>query len=320
MAISGHLTLAADIGGTHSRLALAQDHPQGVLYQASYRNADFREFTEILRQFLQQAAISAPITQVCLALPAPVLDVPRIELTNIPWVVDRAEIAQMLPQANLQIINDFQAAALGTLDLADNQLLTLHQQNQAETGCRAVIGAGTGLGTAMLYWAEDHYHAHATEAGHISFAPQDEDQAQLESFLRAKYGHVSYERILSGPGLADAYLAFGGRDALDAAQINAAASQQDETSLRVMRNYARVYGSYTGNMALIFKPTGGIFLVGGVTLKTAHWLQSELFMQAFLHKGRMAKLAAATCIRLVLAPEPGLGGALYFAFHQGKTK
>ena len=171
-------------------------------------------------------------------------------------------------------------------------------------------------GVAYMHHLQTSFRAFATEGGHIDFAPKDEIQEELLDYLEKKYDRVSYERILSGPGLVDLY-GFCTEEAqhdVTAGWVNLQAMQGgDLGAVTAMRLYATIFGSFVGNIALMFRPSGGIYMVGGVTVKTAYWLQSEFFHEAYLDKGRMSSLAMQTPVYLVMDEHTGLKGIIEFA-------
>jgi glucokinase len=178
------------------------------------------------------------------------------------------------------------------------------------------VGAGTGLGVA---WAQDDRgvaHAYDTEGGHIDFAPVDDTQIRLLQFLQNRHGHVSYERILSGDGLVSLYEFCAGergnevqRDEITAEWVNAQ-SQDNAAADNAMTLFVEVYGSYIGNIAMLFKPYGGIFITGGIAAKMVERMQSEEFINAFLNKGRMRTLVEQIAVYLVTDERIGVLGAM----------
>lgn len=310
--------IAADIGGTNSRLAwIAHDrNKQGaVRHQNSFVNEHFADFETLLAAFIEECAGLTTIEMLCLALPAPV-NGDTIKLTNLHWVMQRQHLGTRFNIAQVIFINDFQAAALGTTVVTPADLITLNNAPADVHGPRAVIGAGTGLGVAYMHYLQTSFRAFATEGGHIDFAPKDEVQEELLDYLEKKYDRVSYERILSGPGLVDVY-GFCTEDQkrdVTASWVNQQAMQGGNLdAVTAMRLYATIFGSFVGNIALMFRPSGGIYMVGGVTVKTVYWLQSEFFHEAFLDKGRMSSLAMQTPVYLVMDEHTGLKGIIEFA-------
>lgn len=315
-------SIVADIGGTNSRLAWIE-HPSAdkvvIRHQQSFVNAQFPDFETLLAAFIASYGEFPAISLLCLALPAPVKG-ESVKLTNLDWTLQRQHLGIKFDIKKVIFMNDFQAAALGTAVVDTSKLITLNEAPVEHLGPRAVIGAGTGLGVAYMHWLQDGFRSFATEGGHVDFAPTDDIQEELYDYLEKEYDRVSYERILSGPGLIDLYNFCKESNGLDisAGWVNQQAMLGDNlAAVTAMRLYATIYGSFVGNIVLMFRPTGGIYLVGGVTAKTAYWLQSEFFLDAFLNKGRMSSLAQQTPLYLVTDEETGLKGVIEFALNQG---
>ena len=306
--------VAADIGGSKSWLATIDAASGSLLNESQLLNRDYASFYDLLADFMESGRQA--VDGLYLALPAPI-NAGEIKLTNLHWTVSIAELESRLGITQITFINDFQAAALGTTTIPGDQLLALNDQAADPTGTRAVTGAGTGLGVAYMHWQHGHYRPFATEAGHMTFAPLDEEQLGLRDYLAGKYGHVSYERVLSGPGIEDLYHYTSGKDSATqspgAQWINEQARNGNQAARRSMALFARVFGAFAGNIALTFKPRGGIYITGGVSAKTGHWLQSDDFREAYAHKGRMSGLAMSTPVYLVNNERVGLQGAIRFA-------
>lgn len=302
--------MAADIGGTHSRLVWLDDHR---MTSRHYRNVDFSDFYQVIDRFRQEAGWNAArMNRMVLALPAPV-DTDPVKLTNIDWEVDRQILKQRFPSSNCFLINDFQAAAVGAIHVED-QILLNPGAEIANTGPAVVTGAGTGLG---LSWFADIATAtlpQATEGGHMDFAPFDQQQRDLHAWLQKRYGHVSYERLLSGSGLGaiHAFMQQQDRPQIEAQAIHAAALQNDTAALGAIDLFVRIFGAYVGNLALAFNPKAGIYLCGGVVGHLAQWF-GEGFREAYLEKGRMRHAVARIPVYLLTQPDVGLQGAIKIA-------
>ncbi|RTZ73100.1 MAG: glucokinase [Gammaproteobacteria bacterium] len=314
------MILAADIGGTKSHLALA-DNSGEVIADKRYPSRAFSDLESVLDSFLQDFSISREkVDRLVLALAAP-LTGECIDHTNLPWQVCRKALQSRFPQAELHLVNDFQAAALGALAAGEEQLLALHDTPREAGGRKLALGAGTGMGVAYLHREGDHYYPWPTEAGHIAFAPADEQQWRLCRHLQARYGRTSWERILSGPGLADLYHFLDPRKPPrePPAIIDAANEEKDDTAREALTLFARLYGSYCGDMALAWQPSGGIYLLGGVTTHITSWLQQPAFLEAYGAKGRMSALVNRFPIHIVMEPRAGLLGAIQYALQTQVT-
>lgn len=313
--------IAADIGGTKSWLA-TMDAVSGELLQESHLlNRNFANFYDLLGEFIDSG--KQPVQRLYLALPAPV-DTEHVKLTNLHWSISTAELKSRLHIEQATLINDFQAAALGTTTINKEQLLVLNDQPADPSGVRVVTGAGTGLGVAYMHLQHAQYRPFATEAGHMTFAPVDAEQHKLRDDLAIKYGHVSYERILSGPGIEDLYRHFSApvpaSETRSAKWINEQAANGNQTAQRSMKLFARVFGAFAGNLAVTFKPQGGLYITGGVSAKTASWLQGDDFLEAFAYKGRMSPLTMGIPVYLVNNERVGLQGAIQFAMMDMKKE
>jgi glucokinase len=243
-----------------------------------------------------------------LALPGPV-DQQPIKLTNIDWQVDRTELLARFQTNSLTIINDFQAAAIGALQTPVGQLAALNDA-PGDDGPVVVAGAGTGLGMAWRTRRRADEMPRATEGGHLDFAPNDAQQLALYLALAERFGHVSYERILSGAGLLDCYRFVAG-DAARAeapAGISELAKQGDEAATQSVHLFVSIFGHYAGNLALAFNPTGGIYLCGGLTAHLAPWFDPALFRAAYFARGRMRPVVQKIPVYLVARHDAGLAG------------
>ncbi len=303
------LSLAADIGGTYSRLAWIVDGVDGGETQV-FENARFDSLETVIDQGLaDHGRRGMPIERMVLAVPGPVHTDPVL-LTNIQWQLRREALRARFQVAELVIVNDFQAAALGAINQPYERLKVLNP-GTADDGPVVVAGAGTGLGMAWLPQRDHPGLPRATEGGHLDFAPNDAGQLALLQMLTARYGHVSYERIVSGDGLLDGYrfVAGSGARASDPAGIAGLAAQGDRHAVQAVQLFVAVFAAYAGNLALAFNPTGGIYLCGGLSAHLADWFEPTVFMAAFAAKGRMADVVRRIPVFLVIRHDTGLAGA-----------
>ncbi|MGB8064740.1 MAG: glucokinase [Candidatus Sulfotelmatobacter sp.] len=317
------MILAGDIGGTHARLAYFQ--PQnGHLQLVSERvfpSREHKEFGEIVTRFVDDSGTHPEAA--CFGIAGPVRN-GRVETSNLPWIIEQSRLAKQIHLPATLLINDLEASAWGIGALTSADLVALNQVSGAPVGNQAVIAPGTGLGEAGLFWDGVRHHVFACEGGHTDFAPQDELQIELLRFLKARFGHVSYERILSGPGLVNGYeflrdeqkgkespeLAAAMKQGDAAAAISRAAmAGTDPLAERALDLWIRVYGAEAANLALKAMSTGGLFLAGGISPKILAKLQGPLFMQAFLDKGRMRPLVESMPVHVVTNDKAGLMGA-----------
>lgn len=319
------MLLAADIGGTKTDLAIFDDERGTLrpLRRQRYRNSDFSGLTSILDDFLM-AGNQRP-QAACLAL-AGVVAGPRVQLTNLPWVVDGPEIASRFGFARISLINDLTAlaAAIPYLEVAD---LTIVQEGQECPGeMRAIIAPGTGLGEGMLLEGHGTFFARGSEGGHCDFAPANEEQLALLAFVGREVWPVSYETLIAGPGLARLYrflreyYEIGGDETVALAMAGAAdpipallaAALRDEPCplcRKVVNLFLAILGGEAGNLALKLYARGGIYLGGGIVPRLVGRVPFSGFLEAFRAKGAMGGLMATIPVRLITRDDAALLGA-----------
>jgi len=307
------LTLCGDIGGTKSLLGLA-DNGRLVL-DRRYANADFQDFAGVLAAFLADAQTeSALIDRGCLALAGPIADDGRsARLTNLPWTINADALSRRHGLPALRLVNDFAAAAMGAVLAPATQRVTLqHGEALAAAPC-LVVGAGTGLGMAVVLPQHGSWRILAGEGGHVAFAPADEQQIELWKFLRARHGRVTWERVVSGPGLAAIHECFAGIE-LPPEEIAALALARPKgAERRSLDLFLAAYGAFAGDMALACLARGGVFLAGGIAAKLLPLLAQSGFRAAFNAKAEHAAIAARMPIHVATDPRLGLLGALHLA-------
>ncbi|WP_045223662.1 glucokinase [Methyloterricola oryzae] len=324
------MILAGDIGGTKTVLTLAQRQADGSLHclrEETFASGEYPSFDAILDLFL---AHQPGLSSACFGVAGPVVQ-QRCVTTNLPWVLDAEELKAKLGTPQVRLLNDLEAMALGMLHLDDEDFVDLNPDAEPHPGNIAVIAAGTGLGEAILYWDGEKHRAMATEGGHSDFAPQTEQQLRLLGFLRGLYPeHVSWERLLSGPGFSHLYdfLVESGYappcPAVPAASQpssgldrNALISRlgvgdEDPVCREAVRLFTELYGAEAGNLALKCFATGGVFIGGGIGPKIRPLLESGEFLRAFTAKGRFAPVMAKMPVKLALNPRAPLLGALHY--------
>jgi len=314
--------LAGDIGGTSSRLALFEADG-GRLRRAAedtLPSQNYPDIAPIIKTFLGRPGRVARIA--CLGVPGPVRD-GRCRTTNLPWLVDAAVLSRDLGFPVL-LLNDLEAAAHGLDELAPQDCAVLNEGASAAVGNRAIIAAGTGLGEAGLFWDGAAHRPFGTEGGHATFAPATPEQAELLRFLARDSGHVSWERVLSGPGLVNIYdflrdAGHGGetgpvaerlqRDDPPAVITGAALNGESPLCVRAVELFAALYGAEAGNLALKIMATGGVWLGGGIAPRILPFLKAPAFLEAFVSKGRMRPLLEAMPVRVILRNDVALLGA-----------
>ncbi len=299
--------LAADIGATHSRLAWLDGKD---LRLGHYRNAEFSDLYQVIERFLREQGLTGVgMERMVLALPGPA-DPERVRLTNIDWQVERAALQARFDVARVRLLNDFQAAAVGALHAARPRILQRGRAQDANR-CAVVTGVGTGLGLAWCADAGARALPQATEGGHADFAPAGRDEYALHAALAERHGHVSWERVLSGPGLGALYAHFHGEDP-GPAEVQRRAEAGEAAARGVLRRFVHLLGRFAGNLALQFNPGAGLYLCGGVVAHLADWI-AQGFAGGFADKGRMRALLEAVPVYLVEDPDIGLQGAIRIA-------
>jgi glucokinase len=327
------MILAGDIGGTNSRLALfAQESDRlRLTLETTYFSQRHDGLGEILQLFL--AETGARVQTACCGIAGPVVH-GRVIASNLPWTADAAEISRETGIPSVFLINDLLAHASGIDDLEAGDLVSLKSAPSAE-GNAALIAAGTGLGEGGLYWDGKQRHAFAAEGGHADFAPRNELEVKLHVYLMGKFGHVSCERVLSGPGLKNIYnfLRDSGLDsepdwlkdelraAPDPVAVISRHGLESKSAIceRALDIFTAIYGAEAGNLALRMLATGGVFLTGGIAAKILPKLQSPIFGTAFVDKGRMKPLLESIPVKVIMNDRVGLiGAARYVTRSLGK--
>ncbi len=315
--------LAADVGGTHARFATFRqtgDRPEKVR-QKDWSSEELDGLGDVLRAYLEEE--DPRPERACLALAGPVED-GRVRFPNLGWEVEQDELAEVTGIPSLRLINDFDAVGHGVPLLRGEELATLQEGETLADAPVTVVGAGTGLGVAYLDRATDPPTVHSSEGGHMDFAPRNEAEQGLARFLVRERGRASWERVLSGRGLADVYrylVASGDaperpdvreemRDADPAEVISRhGLAGDDALSVRALEMFVSAYGSFAGNMALAFGARGGVFVAGGIAPRILDAIRGGPFMDAFLDRGRMREYVEGISVTVVLNGDVGLLGA-----------
>jgi glucokinase len=300
------MRLAGDIGGTKVLLALV-DAAGRIVQQRRLASAEFASFDELLGAYLK--SVGVPIDGGCLAVAGPVADDGRTaKITNLPWTIDAAKLERQFGLGRLSLINDFAGVALGVTALTPDQLVTLQAGEPRADGVKLVIGAGTGLGMALLVPEGHGWRVLPGEGGHVGFAPQDDTQARVWKALLGEYGRVTAERLISGPGLAAIHRVLTGENA-DPAEISERALIGNDAARLTAEVFLAAYGAFAGDMALTVLARGGVYLAGGIAAKILPLMQAGTFIAAFNAKAEHAGLARRMPVRVATDPEIGLHGA-----------
>jgi glucokinase len=285
---------------------------------------DFPSLSAASRQFMSSHDVRA--TSACFGIAGPVAR-GRVRTPNLPWVVDADEVARNLGLKSVWLINDLEANAYGLNALDEEDFAVLNAGCPDAGGNAAVISAGTGLGEAGLYWDGQRHRPFACEGGHADFAPRTEREADLLRYLLRRFERVSYERVLSGPGLHNVYMYVRDsrkagepawltermREGAPAAITRAALDGTCELCVEALDLFTSMYGAEAGNLALKLMATGGIYIGGGIAPKIVEKLRSGTFMKAFVAKGRMRPLMLSIPVRVVLNDRAALIGAARYA-------
>jgi glucokinase len=323
------MILAGDIGGTKTNLALFEQGAGGELSKKEERkfaSNDYAGLETVIREFMNGREL--PIEAGAFGVAGPVIDgVSRI--TQLPWIISSASLRDCLGTSNVWVINDLEATAYGVPSLKEEQLVTLHEGRGERGGNIAIIAAGTGLGEAALIWDGARYHAMASEGGHVDFAPRNELEIELLRYLLTKKHRISYERILSGPGLVNVYNFFKERGLAeepewlrvemessdDAARTisQAALAGRAEICVKALNLFVCIYGAQAGNLALTVKATGGVFVGGGIAPKIIEKLRDGHFVEAYRDKGRLSHLVEGAHVAVIMEPKTALMGAASYA-------
>jgi glucokinase len=318
------MILSGEIGATRTRLAAFETEGNSLrrVVEKLYMSQDHSGLSEIITDFIRTEGI--PVQSACFGVAGPVKR-GRSKISNLPWTIDARELAKQLKLNAVGLINDLEAYAYGIDALDSKDFVTLNEGSEDEEGNRAVISARTGLGMAGLYWDGFRHHPFACEGEHADFAPRNSLGMELLGYLQKKYGRVSCERILSGPGIKNIYDFLRDANKLDEPQwlreqmavapdppalisqlaLEGRAAICDQT----LSLFVSIYGAETGNCALNFLSTGGIFLGGSIAAKIVPKMKDPIFMQSFLDKGRMEPLLKEMPVKIVLNDDSGLIGA-----------
>jgi len=321
------MILAGDVGGTKAALAFFDERGGGLtlIREATLPSHEFPSLEAVVARLLGTGPAER-IDAACFGVPGPVVD-GRSVTTNLPWEVQEGNLARAIGLSRVKLVNDLEAAGYGMLTLPASEMATL-QAGNPRPGHRVLIAAGTGLGEAILVWDGRRHTVMASEGGHADFAPRNEQEMELLRFLARQWSHVSYERVLSGPGLHNIYrflVESGSKRApawleakLSAGDPSAVISEValaggDPVCVEALDLFASIYGAEAGNLALKALAVGGVYVGGGIAPKIRPKLEAGRFVAAFRDKGRFASLMAGIPVALALDPRAPLWGAARIA-------
>jgi glucokinase len=320
------LILAGDIGGTKARLALFRTNERRCLpvRDELFSSRDYAGLEDVLQKFIPEK--SGTIRCACFGVAGPVVG-GRVRTTNLPWNVEAGRLRRKFRIPTVLLMNDLEAMAYGTRGLRARDLRTLNPGRPGPSGNRAVIAAGTGLGEAILYWDGADYKASASEGGHTDFGPRNPIEVELLEYLSKQFNHVSYERVVSGPGLFRIYQFLRDRrSSREPSWLTERLKREDPATVitetgsngshplcvRALDLFVSLYGAEAGNLALKSMAAGGVYLGGGIAPKIINKLLDGSFMKAFTAKGRYAAMLGRIPVRVILNEKTGLLGAAQY--------
>lgn len=328
------LILAGDIGGTKTHLALfaARGEKLFVESQRVFPSKRYSGLAPVVEEFLAGGRCAA--VAACFGIAGAVVD-GKVTTPNLPWMVDIEDLRRLLKIEAITLLNDLEAAAYGIFTLESDEFCVLNEGKMRHAGNKALIAAGTGLGQAILHDDGRRFRPSASEGGHGDFAPRNELEIELLRHLMSRFGHVSYERVVSGPGLMNIYRFLRDVRGLEepgwlSERIAAADDPSAEISKAALKGeapicsealaiFVSVYGAEAGNLALRAKTVRGVYIGGGIAPKILDKLKDGTFMRAFADKGRYTDLVKAVPVQVVLNEQAPLRGAAYYgAFQSGE--
>jgi glucokinase len=318
------IVLAGDVGGTKTALALFEKDARGAVTLVRDGTLPSREFASleaVIERFLA-AGPRPPIAAVCLGVAGPVVD-GRSQATNLPWIIDERSLARAIPAPKVKLLNDLEVAAHGVLALPESDIRTV-QTGVSRRGNLVLIAAGTGLGEALIIRDGERHIVIASEGGHGDLAARSELEDDLLRYLRKEFGRVSYERVLSGPGLFNVYRFLRDTgwakespevaDRMRAGDPSAVVTEmglarRDALCDKALDVFIGIYGAEAGNLALKAMAVGGVLVGGGIAPRMIDRIAGGGFIAAFREKGRLAPLMESIPIRVALNPRAPLLGA-----------
>ena len=309
--------VAVDIGGTHARFALAEVHGGKLVFigaETVLKVGEHVSFESAWDAYAAAVKHTLPAAA-ALAVAGPA-DGPMVKLANNPWIIQPTLLCRRLGLGHLTLINDFAAIGHAVAQLGDAEFTHLCGPEVAlpSAGLVSIVGPGTGLGVAQLFRHDAAYHVIATEGGHADYAPVDEVEDMILKRLRTRFHRVSAERLVAGPALGDIYAILGGGERRsdfvpdDSSLWESALAGTDALAVAALDRFSLALGSVVGDIALTHG-ANGVVIAGGLGLRMAGYLPHSGFGQRFAAKGRFAAMMAATPVKLLTYPQPGLYGA-----------
>jgi glucokinase len=317
------IVLGGDVGGTNARLAVVEldGRTARIVRERKYRSREYPGLAPIVRHFFEEDG--ARPDRACFGIACPVVG-EDCTAPNLPWTINARQLAGEIEIPRTTIINDFVAVGYGIESLGPSDLATLQEGRLEPQGPIALIGAGTGLGQGFLLWERDHYRVLASEGGHGDFAPRGTLQAGLLEFLEREFDRVSWERVLSGPGMVNTYrYLLASAVAPEQATVRTEMGQEDPAAViarhalagtdylsdRALDLFCEILGAQAGNLALTVVATGGVYLAGGIAPRIVERVRSGPFLKAFRDKGRLSELLSRIPVHVIMNPNVALLGA-----------
>ncbi|WP_179380000.1 glucokinase [Jannaschia marina] len=298
--MSDPLFLVADVGGTNTRVALAEGDRVRPETIRRYANSDHANLAPVLARYREEQACPEPLGA-CVAVAGPVAD-GRAELTNLDWSIDATRLIEATGARHAAILNDLQAQGHALGHVPADKCRTVIEGPVLPQESKLVIGVGTGFNAAPVHDTPHGRLVPASEAGHANLPVRNEAELRLCNFVSTTHGFPAIEDVLSGRGLERVYrwlaTEAGTPDDLRAAEIMSQLDSNPRAEAAV-RQFIRILGTVAGNLALIHLPLGGIYLVGGVARAMGPYLEVMNFDGAFRDKGRFAGFMSNFSVSLV---------------------
>ncbi len=322
------MIIAGDIGGTKTNLALFEEEEGKYAFShlMKFPSQKYSNLKTIVLEFMQSCKHIGSTKSACFAIAGPVKE-GVCRATNLPWVIDAAELSLALNIPKVYLINDLEANAYAIEILSSDNIFELYPGKGNPQGNRAVVSPGTGLGEAGLFWDGKKHHPFACEGGHCEFGPRNEIQIDFCRYIYRRFGHASYERALSGPGLHYIYEFFRDEMSLgepewlkkelsedDPARVitQNALNEKSEVCVTALNFFVSVLGAECSNSVLKFMALGGVYLGGGIPPKILPKLKEPVFFEGFVDKGRFRELLHEVPIRVILDDKASLKGAAHY--------
>ncbi|MEO8075685.1 MAG: glucokinase [Acidobacteriota bacterium] len=326
--VEERMLLVGDIGGTKTDLAAfaLRDDPRHPVVRTEYQSSGYSSLVAMVREFV--GANQLTVNRAVFDVAGPVFG-GSAKVTNLPWVLAEVDLARELGLKSVRLLNDLEAIGRAVPALGPDDLHTLHPGSPVARGSIAVVAPGTGLGEAYLTWGERGYHAFPSEGGHADFAPTTDVQTSLLTWLRARWDHVSVERVCSGPGILNIYRFLRDQGSIKEAPELVAQMVSDEDAPRVIGEaairqpnpdplsaaaldlFVAIFGGEAGNLALKVLSTGGVYLAGGIPQRVLPALLDGRFMRAFVAKGRMGDVIRRMPVHVILRRAALIGSARF---------